>query len=66
MLEIPETELNARLRAYQAVHHADRSSAKANIFYSSPTRRWIRVMRSKRPGFVVMEFHATCPCGLGG
>lgn len=61
METLPEGALHARLRALSAQYQADRSSAKAHIYYAAPSRRWIKVYRGA-PGTVVLEYHATCPC----
>lgn len=60
---IPAASLHARLRSIGAQYYADRSSAQAHIYYSAPTKRWVKVYRYRRdPNFVVVEYHATCPC----
>jgi hypothetical protein len=61
MERLAESALHPRLRALGAQFKPERSSAAAHIYWSPPTRRWIKVYRSS-PGIVTLEFHATCPC----
>lgn len=60
METIHANALHARLRSLSAQYMPDRSSAVAHIYYSAPSRRWIKVVR-KGP-MVVLSYHATCPC----
>jgi len=62
MERVPAGSLHGRLRALGAVYQADRSSAAAHIYYSAPSRRWIKVTRDRDPNVMRLEFHATCPC----
>lgn len=60
METIPVDSLRARLRSLSAVFQPDRSG-DAHIYYSAPSRRWIKVVRVG-PQHVRLTYHATCPC----
>lgn len=66
MERIHASALHARLRDLSAAFQRDRSSDAAHIYYSAPSRRWIKVVRDKRdPNVMELTFHATCPCSKG-
>lgn len=65
MERVHTSALHARLRALSAVYHQDRSSQAAHIYYSAPSRRWIKVTRDRDPSYVQLTYHATCPCSKG-
>lgn len=58
----------AYLRARSAVYRPERSSKEAQVFWSAPSRRWLKVYSGTYQGKagVVVEFHPTCPCSLVG
>lgn len=64
METLPASALHARLRSLSAQYQQDRSSAVAHIYYSAPSRRWIKVVRAPN-GYVTLSYHATCPCSGG-
>ena len=64
METLPASALHARLRSLSAQYMQDRSSAAAHIYYSAPSRRWIKVVRAAG-GNVALTYHATCPCSGG-
>lgn len=55
----------AYLKRRSMVFHADRSSAKFQISYSAPMRKWIRASRTG-PDSIKIEYFDVCPCSLGG
>lgn len=60
---LPAASLHPRLRSIGAVYYPDRSSAQAHIYFSAPTKKWIKVYRAKKdPNAVTLEYHDTCPC----
>ncbi len=65
---ISAANYGAYLRARSAVHHPDRSDSKAGaqIFWSAPQRRWLKVYSNRVPNAnqLVVEYHATCPCAM--
>ena len=64
---VPLPQLHAKLRSWGAQFMPDRSSSSAHIYWSGPSRKWIKVVRHKTdPGnFAVVSFHNDCPCSGG-
>lgn len=54
------------LKARSAIYHADRSSDGAQIFWSAPLRKWLKLYGGEYNGArgIVCESHSTCPCGM--
>lgn len=59
-MRVPETQLHATLRQYQAVMHRDVSTDKAHVYYSNPIQKWMAVV--KKGNECIISFHAECPC----
>jgi hypothetical protein len=57
-------QLHPRLRAIGAQYMADRSSDKRHIYYSGPSKKWIKVKRHPKDpvNYVVFSYHNDCPC----
>ena len=53
--------LHPRLRQLGAEYQPDRSTNKSHIYYSRPTRRWLRVIMP-RTGVCRIEHWVECPC----